>query len=143
MDAEAYPEAATNVLNILWKIGTQREVIQSSLWTRAQEAAFGALLQYEVGVFIAFIMCVGNFILYNISKNMVIVKWDYEIRLSFKFHQVPHYTSCCLILSHYVLFLRWYIFREAYQISVPGTWTCSFLRLILIYLQHWKSLKLN
>lgn len=57
MDAEAHPEAATNVLNILWKIGTQREVIQSSLWTRVQEAAFGALLQYEVGVFNAFIMC--------------------------------------------------------------------------------------
>ncbi|KAH6791043.1 hypothetical protein C2S51_006049 [Perilla frutescens var. frutescens] len=48
MDAEAYPEAATNVLNILWNIGTRREVIQSSLWTRAQEAALRALLHYEV-----------------------------------------------------------------------------------------------
>ncbi|KAI3474914.1 hypothetical protein Pfo_030225 [Paulownia fortunei] len=48
MDAEAYPEAATNVLNILWDIGTHREVSQSSLWTRAREAAFTALLQYEV-----------------------------------------------------------------------------------------------
>ncbi|KAL0450695.1 UNVERIFIED_CONTAM: protein RST1, partial [Sesamum latifolium] len=48
MDAEAYPEAATNVLNILWDIGTSREVIQSSLWTRAREAAFTALRQYEV-----------------------------------------------------------------------------------------------
>ncbi|KAL0344027.1 UNVERIFIED_CONTAM: protein RST1 [Sesamum angustifolium] len=47
MDAEAYPEAATNVLNILWDIGTSREVIQSSLWTRAREAAFTALRQYE------------------------------------------------------------------------------------------------
>ncbi|KAK4417800.1 protein RST1 [Sesamum alatum] len=49
MDAEAYPEAAKNVLNILWNIGTSREVIQSSLWTRAREAAFTALRQYEVG----------------------------------------------------------------------------------------------
>ncbi|XP_011098433.1 protein RST1 [Sesamum indicum] len=48
MDAEAYPEAATKVLNILWDIGTRGEVIQSSLWTRAREAAFTALRQYEV-----------------------------------------------------------------------------------------------
>ncbi|KAL0377399.1 UNVERIFIED_CONTAM: protein RST1 [Sesamum radiatum] len=47
MDVEAYPEAAINVLNILWDIGTSREVIQSSLWTRAREAAFTALSQYE------------------------------------------------------------------------------------------------
>lgn len=47
MDAEAYPEVATDVLNILWKIGTERKVSQSSLWTRSQEAAFRALLQYE------------------------------------------------------------------------------------------------
>lgn len=59
MDAEAYPEAATNVLNILWDIGTGREVNQSSLWTRAREAAFRALLQYEVGVFDAFIASLG------------------------------------------------------------------------------------
>ncbi|KAL8475410.1 hypothetical protein ACS0TY_028171 [Phlomoides rotata] len=48
MDAEAYPEASTNVLNILWDIGTHRENIQSSLWIRAQSAAFQGLLQYEV-----------------------------------------------------------------------------------------------
>ncbi|PIN21822.1 hypothetical protein CDL12_05455 [Handroanthus impetiginosus] len=48
MDAEAYLEAATDVLNILWDIGTHREVCQSPLWTRAREAAFIALLQYEV-----------------------------------------------------------------------------------------------
>ncbi|XP_057788654.1 protein RST1 isoform X2 [Salvia miltiorrhiza] len=48
MDAEAYPEAAKNVLNILWKIGTQMQVSHSSLWTRGQEAALRALMQYEV-----------------------------------------------------------------------------------------------
>ncbi|KAL3624271.1 hypothetical protein CASFOL_033087 [Castilleja foliolosa] len=48
MDAEAYPEAATYILNILWNIGTNGEVSQSSSWTRAREAAFVALLQYEV-----------------------------------------------------------------------------------------------
>ncbi|KAL1537101.1 protein RST1 isoform X1 [Salvia divinorum] len=48
MDAEAYPDAAESVLNILWNIGTQSQVSQSSLWTRAQEAALRALMQYEV-----------------------------------------------------------------------------------------------
>ncbi|KAL6552953.1 hypothetical protein OROGR_006795 [Orobanche gracilis] len=48
MNAEAYPEAATNVLNILWNIGTHAEVSKSSLWDRAREAAFIALLQYDV-----------------------------------------------------------------------------------------------
>ncbi|GFP98937.1 protein rst1 [Phtheirospermum japonicum] len=48
MDAEAYPEAAADVLNILWNIGTRGDVSQSSSWTRAREAAFLALLQYEV-----------------------------------------------------------------------------------------------
>ncbi|XP_073296090.1 protein RST1 [Primulina huaijiensis] len=47
MDADAYPGAATSVVNILWSIVTYREVSQSSLWTFAQEAAFAALLQYE------------------------------------------------------------------------------------------------
>lgn len=50
MDAEVYPEAATDVINILWKIGTQRKVSQNSLWTRCQEPAFKALLQYEASV---------------------------------------------------------------------------------------------
>ncbi|KAL9157510.1 hypothetical protein ABFS82_08G008700 [Erythranthe guttata] len=48
MDAEAYPEAAENLLKILWDIGTHRERSLSSLWTRAREAAFTSLLQYEV-----------------------------------------------------------------------------------------------
>ncbi|XP_073159165.1 protein RST1 isoform X2 [Henckelia pumila] len=48
MDADAYPEAATYVLNILWNIVAYGEVSQSSLWTSAQEAAFAALLRYEV-----------------------------------------------------------------------------------------------
>ncbi|CAA0828535.1 Protein RST1 [Striga hermonthica] len=48
MDAEAYPEGAANVLNILWNIGTHQEAKQSSSWNRAREAAFVALLQYDV-----------------------------------------------------------------------------------------------
>lgn len=60
MDAEAYPEAAKDVLNILWKIGTQRQVNQSSLWTRGQVAALRALMQYEAGVFNAFINYLGT-----------------------------------------------------------------------------------
>lgn len=57
MDAEAYPEASTNVLNILWDIGTNKEVILSSLWIRAQNAALKGLLQYEVGGLNAFVYC--------------------------------------------------------------------------------------
>lgn len=52
MDADAYPGAATSVMNILWNIVTYGEVSQSSLWTIAQEAAFTALLRYEVGPWI-------------------------------------------------------------------------------------------
>ncbi|XP_051141067.1 protein RST1 isoform X2 [Andrographis paniculata] len=48
MDAEAYPEAAKNIVKILWDIGTHQESGQSFLWKRAQEAAFTALMQYEV-----------------------------------------------------------------------------------------------
>lgn len=70
MDAEAYPEAATNVLKILWDIGTYREVIQSSLWIRAQNAAFKGLLQYEVGglmPFYTFLYCFcRHFVLCNL-----------------------------------------------------------------------------
>lgn len=60
MDAEAYPDAADNVLNILWKIGTQSQVSQSSLWTRVHEAALRALMQYEAGVFNSFIVYLGT-----------------------------------------------------------------------------------
>ncbi|KAK6155216.1 hypothetical protein DH2020_009464 [Rehmannia glutinosa] len=59
MDAEAYPEAAKDVTNILWNIGTHREVSKSSLWARAREAAFTALLQYDVGVLVAFTASLG------------------------------------------------------------------------------------
>lgn len=59
MDAEVYPEAAENVLNMLWDIGTHIEGSQSSLWTRAREAAFTGLLQYEVGVVNSFIASLG------------------------------------------------------------------------------------
>ncbi|KAL2528915.1 Protein RST1 [Forsythia ovata] len=48
MDAEAYPEASTNVLKILWEIGSNRHAGQGSLWTRARVAAFMALLHYEI-----------------------------------------------------------------------------------------------
>ncbi|KAL4581590.1 hypothetical protein LXL04_006113 [Taraxacum kok-saghyz] len=48
MDAEAYPENATSVLQILWEIATSRIPSHDSLWTNARESAFQALTQFEV-----------------------------------------------------------------------------------------------
>ncbi|XP_023735166.1 protein RST1 isoform X1 [Lactuca sativa] len=48
MDAEAYPENATSVLQILWEIATSRNPSHGSLWANARESAFEALTQYEV-----------------------------------------------------------------------------------------------
>ncbi|EPS60883.1 hypothetical protein M569_13918, partial [Genlisea aurea] len=48
MDAEAYPDAASSVLSMLWEMGTHIEVMQNSSWIRVQEEAFTTLSQYEV-----------------------------------------------------------------------------------------------
>ncbi|CAI9283307.1 unnamed protein product [Lactuca saligna] len=48
MDAEAYPENATSVLQILWEVATSRNPSHGSLWANARESAFEALTQYEV-----------------------------------------------------------------------------------------------
>ncbi|XP_010514478.1 PREDICTED: protein RST1-like isoform X3 [Camelina sativa] len=48
MDAEAYPEDAENVLNILWEIGSSMQMPLDSLWTKARVSAIVALGQYEV-----------------------------------------------------------------------------------------------
>lgn len=48
MDAEAYPENATSVLQILWEVATSTNPSHGSLWTNARESAFEALNQYEV-----------------------------------------------------------------------------------------------
>ncbi|XP_059670118.1 protein RST1 [Cornus florida] len=48
MDAEAYPEAAMNVLQILWEVGTSRQLCHGSLWVKARASAFEALAHYEV-----------------------------------------------------------------------------------------------
>ncbi|XP_038982948.1 protein RST1 isoform X2 [Phoenix dactylifera] len=48
MDAEAYPEAAKTVVQILWEVGTSRSCILESLWVKARVAAFKSLSHYEV-----------------------------------------------------------------------------------------------
>ncbi|XP_058188186.1 protein RST1 isoform X3 [Rhododendron vialii] len=48
MDAEAYPEAAGNVVQILWNVGTSKHSDRGSLWAKARVSAFEALTQYEV-----------------------------------------------------------------------------------------------
>jgi hypothetical protein len=48
MDAEAYPEDAENVLNILWEIGSSMQKPHDSQWTKARVSAIVALGQYEV-----------------------------------------------------------------------------------------------
>ncbi|XP_047314660.1 protein RST1 [Impatiens glandulifera] len=46
MDAEAYPESASQVLQILWKIGTTRQ--DGPQWAKARASSFNALACYEV-----------------------------------------------------------------------------------------------
>ncbi|XP_057481675.1 protein RST1 isoform X1 [Actinidia eriantha] len=48
MDAEAYPEAARNVLQILWDVGTSGHLDRGPLWPKARVSAFDALTHYEV-----------------------------------------------------------------------------------------------
>lgn len=48
MDAEAYPEQAINVVQILWDIGTTRRPGHECRWSKARASAFEALTHYEV-----------------------------------------------------------------------------------------------
>ncbi|KAF3945724.1 hypothetical protein CMV_027929, partial [Castanea mollissima] len=48
MDAEAYPEASENVLQILWGIVTSVQPSHGLQWAMARTSAFEALTQYEV-----------------------------------------------------------------------------------------------
>ncbi|XP_028069666.1 protein RST1 isoform X6 [Camellia sinensis] len=48
VDAEAYREAARNVLQILWDVGTSRHSGHGSLWAKARVSAYNALTHYEV-----------------------------------------------------------------------------------------------
>ncbi|KAL6960557.1 hypothetical protein U1Q18_038320 [Sarracenia purpurea var. burkii] len=48
IDAEAYPEVAKNVLQMLWNVGASRRVVHVALWSKARVSAFNALTQYEV-----------------------------------------------------------------------------------------------
>lgn len=50
MDAEAYPEDAENVLNILWEIGSSMQMPHDSQWAKARISAIVALGQYEVSI---------------------------------------------------------------------------------------------
>lgn len=50
MDAEAYPEDAEKVLNILWEIGSSMQMPHDSRWTKARVSALMALGQYEVHI---------------------------------------------------------------------------------------------
>ncbi|KAK9272918.1 hypothetical protein L1049_003297 [Liquidambar formosana] len=48
MDAEAYPEASRNVLQILWAVGTSKHPGHETLWAKGRTSAFEALTYYEV-----------------------------------------------------------------------------------------------
>ncbi|CAN8266162.1 unnamed protein product [Cochlearia groenlandica] len=50
MDAEAYPEEAEKVLNILWEIASSIQIPHDSQWTKARVSALVALGQYEVPI---------------------------------------------------------------------------------------------
>ncbi|OVA20781.1 protein of unknown function DUF3730 [Macleaya cordata] len=47
LDAEAYPEASKNVLQILWEVGTSSHSNEYK-WAKARTSAFESLTQYEV-----------------------------------------------------------------------------------------------
>lgn len=48
MDAEAYPEASRNVLQILWEVSISKHAGHDILWAKTRASAFEALTQYEV-----------------------------------------------------------------------------------------------
>lgn len=48
MDAAAFPEAANDVLQKLWEIGTTTYPACELMWTKARAAAFESLTHYEV-----------------------------------------------------------------------------------------------
>ncbi|KAK2988748.1 hypothetical protein RJ640_027987 [Escallonia rubra] len=48
MDAEAYPDAAMSVLQILWEVGSFRHPGHGSIWAKARASAIESLTQYEV-----------------------------------------------------------------------------------------------
>ncbi|XP_076925841.1 protein RST1-like [Bidens hawaiensis] len=48
MDAEAYPEYATHVLQILWEVATSKRSCHIPSWADARVTAFEALTRYEV-----------------------------------------------------------------------------------------------
>jgi hypothetical protein len=49
MDAEAYSEASSNVLQILWGIiGSSNHADPGLQWAKARTSGFEALIQYEV-----------------------------------------------------------------------------------------------
>ncbi|CAI9111482.1 OLC1v1011710C1 [Oldenlandia corymbosa var. corymbosa] len=48
MDAEAYPEVSSHILNILWEVGTSRTAGHGPSWAKTRAMAFQALTAYEV-----------------------------------------------------------------------------------------------
>ena len=57
MDAEAYPEASRNVLQILWHIGASIHGNDAVQLAKTRASAFEALSQYEVN-FVAYLSIV-------------------------------------------------------------------------------------
>nr|XP_043615297.1 protein RST1 [Erigeron canadensis] len=55
MDVESYPENATSILQILWKVATSKYPFRASSWANARASAFEALIQYEVPHILQFI----------------------------------------------------------------------------------------
>lgn len=69
MDAEAYPEDAEKVLNILWEIGSSMQIPKDSQWTKARVSALMALGQYEVlwSLCVFYIFLLGVFLVILVS----------------------------------------------------------------------------
>ncbi|GMJ04271.1 ECERIFERUM 13, RESURRECTION1 [Hibiscus trionum] len=48
MDADAYPDASKEVMNIVWGVGCSLHIGHELQWAKAKASAFEALIQYEI-----------------------------------------------------------------------------------------------
>lgn len=55
MDAEAYSGISSNLIGILWRIGTSKQKNSNPLWDKARGTAFHSLSNYKVTLF--FVPC--------------------------------------------------------------------------------------
>lgn len=93
MDAEAYPEAAIIVLQILWEIGTSKHPGCGSLWAKPRAAAFESLTRYDVNLWIL------SFVLLFSAPVLLFVTYIISYCKSLKFACLSSRKFCWLNIS--------------------------------------------